>query len=105
ALRPTAATGMAAVDAAANGPVAEGAVGAGTGALVGGLKGGIGTASAVLDSGTTVAALAAVNAAGSAVDPASGQLLGARLGMPGEFAPPEVGAAARADLLAVVESV
>ena len=87
------------------GPVAQGTVGAGTGALVGGLKGGIGTASALLDDGTTVAALAAVNAAGSAVDPATGELLGARLGLPGEFAPPEVGAAARAELLAVAESV
>ncbi|MGZ8751286.1 MAG: P1 family peptidase [Pseudonocardia sp.] len=105
ALRPTAATGAAAVGAAAGGAVAQGAVGAGTGALVGGLKGGIGTASALLDDGTTVAALAAVNAAGSAVDPATGELLGARLGLPGEFAPPEVGAAARAELLAVAESV
>ena len=105
ALRPTAATGAAAVDAAAGGPVAQGAVGAGTGALVGGLKGGIGTASALLDDGTTVAALAAVNAAGSAVDPATGELLGTRLGLPGEFAPPGVGAAARAELLAVAESV
>ena len=105
ALRPTAATGAAAVDAAAGGAVEQGAVGAGTGALVGGLKGGIGTASALLDDGTTVAALAAVNAAGSAVDPATGELLGARLGLPGEFAPPGVGAAARAELLAVAESV
>ena len=105
ALRPTAATGMAAVDAAANGPVAEGAVGAGTGALVGGLKGGIGTASAVLDDGTTVAALTAVNATGSAVDPASGGLLGARLGLPEEFALPDVGAPAREALRAVVESL
>jgi L-aminopeptidase/D-esterase-like protein len=105
ALRPTAATGAAAVDAAAGGSVAQGTVGAGTGALVGGLKGGIGTASALLDDGTTVAALAAVNAAGSAVDPATGELLGARLGLPGEFVPPGVGAAARAELLAVAESV
>ena len=73
-LRPTSATGAAAVDAAADGPVTQGVVGAGTGALIGGLKGGIGTASAVLDDGTTVAALAAVNAAGSAVDLATGVL-------------------------------
>jgi L-aminopeptidase/D-esterase-like protein len=105
ALRPTAATGAAAVDAASDGPVAQGVVGAGTGALVGGLKGGIGTASAVLDDGTTVAALAAVNAAGSAVDPATGDLHGARRAHPGEFVLPIVGAAARATLNAVAESV
>jgi L-aminopeptidase/D-esterase-like protein len=105
ALRPTAATGAAAVDAASGGPVTHGAVGAGTGALVGGLKGGIGTASAVLDDGTTVAALAAVNAAGSAVDPATGELHATRLGLPGEFAQPRVGAAGRAALQAIADSV
>jgi L-aminopeptidase/D-esterase-like protein len=98
ALRPNAATGAAAVDAARDGPVAEGVVGAGVGALVGGLKGGIGTASAVLDDGTVVGVLAAVNAAGSAVDPVTGGLHAARLGHPGEFALPEVGDAARAAL-------
>ncbi|WP_214406609.1 P1 family peptidase, partial [Pseudonocardia lacus] len=54
----------------------------------GGLKGGIGTASTVLEGGAVVAALAAVNAAGSAVDPATGAPLAARLGHDGEF--PEV---------------
>jgi L-aminopeptidase/D-esterase-like protein len=98
ALRPTATTGAAAVDAASDGPVAQGGVGAGVGAQAGGLTGGIGTASAVLDDGTVVAALAAVNAAGSAIDPATGGLLGARLGLPGEFALPPVGDAARATL-------
>ncbi|MXQ08861.1 peptidase T4 [Alphaproteobacteria bacterium GH1-50] len=44
--------------------VALGSEGAGTGATVAGLKGGIGTASAVLPSGTTVGALVAVNALG-----------------------------------------
>jgi L-aminopeptidase/D-esterase-like protein len=84
-LRPTAATGAAACDDATTGAVAQGVVGAGLGALVGGLKGGIGTASAVLDSGAVVAGLAAVNAAGSAVDPATGQLRGFGTGLPGEF--------------------
>lgn len=107
AKRPTAATGAAAVDAASVGAVAEGVVGAGVGAVVGGLKGGIGTASAVLAeesgvAGVTVAALAAVNAAGSAVDPDTGGLLGARLGLPGELTLPPVGDAARAALRAVV---
>ena len=89
--RPDAATGAAAYDAATDGRVAQGAVGAGTGAVAGGLKGGVGTASAVLDGGGVVAALAVVNAAGSPVDLVTGQLLSARLGLPGEFAPAEVG--------------
>lgn len=42
-----------------------GSAGAGTGALVAGLKGGLGTASIKLDNGITVAALFAVNALGS----------------------------------------
>ncbi len=91
--RPDAATGAAACDAATSGPVPTGVVGAGTGALAGGLKGGIGTASAVLDGGAVVAALVAVNAVGSAVDARTGELLGARCGLDGEFAPVAVGAA------------
>lgn len=52
---------------AAGGTVALGSVGAGTGATTGGLKGGVGTASAVLGTGHTVGALVAVNAHGSAI--------------------------------------
>ncbi|MYS69142.1 hypothetical protein GTY88_01635, partial [Streptomyces sp. SID5926] len=78
--RPDAATGYAAVAAAhASAPgaaVAEGCVGAGTGAVVGALKGGVGTASTVLDSGITVAALVVANAAGSVTDPETGALYG-----------------------------
>ncbi|MGW7363369.1 P1 family peptidase [Streptomyces sp. NPDC054841] len=78
--RPDAATGRAAVEAAARtepgAPVEEGSVGAGTGAVVGRIKGGIGTASTVLPDGTTIAALVVANAAGSAVDPATGVLYG-----------------------------
>ncbi|MFJ2787482.1 P1 family peptidase [Streptomyces sp. NPDC093249] len=78
--RPDAATGRAAVAAAdASGDharVETGAVGAGTGAVVGGLRGGVGSASAVLESGITVGALVVVNAVGSAVDPATGVLYG-----------------------------
>ncbi|MGY0485993.1 P1 family peptidase [Streptomyces sp. WG-D5] len=78
--RPDAATGRAAVEAAAatepGSPVQVGNVGAGTGALVGRLRGGVGTASTVLDSGVTVAALVVANAAGSAVDPTTGALYG-----------------------------
>ena len=52
--------------------------GAGTGAVTSNLKGGLGTASLVLPGGVTVAALAVVNAAGSPIDPRTGELLGAR---------------------------
>ena len=87
--RPGAPCGKEAYDAAMTdggiGPVACGNVGAGTGAKVGGLKGGVGTASAILDDGTTVAALVVVNALGSAVEPATGELYAARYGLPGEF--------------------
>jgi putative pantetheine hydrolase len=88
--RPDAALGREAYDAAA-GPaggaaVPLGVVGAGTGAKAGGLKGGVGSASAVLPDGTTVAALVVVNAVGSCVDPGTGELYAARLGLPGEFA-------------------
>ena len=47
--RPTVAEMRAAIDAARGGPVAEGAVGAGTGTVAFGLKGGIGTASRIAD--------------------------------------------------------
>jgi putative pantetheine hydrolase len=90
--RPTAVDGYDAIEAAAasplGAPVAQGCVGAGTGAVAGGLKGGVGTASELFDTpmGTiTVGALVVVNAAGSAVDPHDGTLYGARFGLPGEF--------------------
>lgn len=78
--RPDAALGREAVAAAAatepGAAVAQGCAGAGTGAVVGGLKGGTGTASTRLPSGITVGALVALNAAGSATDPVSGALWG-----------------------------
>ncbi|MEU2355401.1 P1 family peptidase [Streptomyces misionensis] len=78
--RPDAATGRAAVEAAAataaGAPVPQGCVGAGTGAVAGRLKGGVGTASTVLGSGITVAALVVANAAGSVLDPETGVLYG-----------------------------
>ncbi|GAA4868182.1 P1 family peptidase [Serinicoccus chungangensis] len=80
---PDAGFGVAALAAADGGPgaaeaVAQGSVGAGAGTQVGGLRGGVGTASGVLADGTTVAALVVVNAVGSAVDVATGELWGAR---------------------------
>ncbi|MGW7294090.1 P1 family peptidase [Streptomyces xiamenensis] len=104
--RPDAAMGRAAVEHAASHeagpgvPVAMGTVGAGTGATTGAgtgrgegegggapgrwfkLKGGIGTASAVLPNGITIAALAAVNAAGSPIDPDTGAFYGDDPGHP-----------------------
>ncbi|MBK3624113.1 P1 family peptidase [Streptomyces sp. MBT49] len=78
--RPGAATGRAAVEAAAasapGARVPEGCVGAGTGAAVGPMKGGVGSASVLLDSGITVAALVVANAAGSVTDPETGVLYG-----------------------------
>ncbi|WP_075017130.1 P1 family peptidase [Actinacidiphila rubida] len=109
--RPDAAMGRAAVAAAARtaegADVPQGCVGAGTGAVAGGLKGGVGTASWVLTSGTVVAALAAVNAAGSVADPETGALWGARPAWAREFGtggagrPPAVLARARERLAAV----
>jgi L-aminopeptidase/D-esterase-like protein len=69
--RPDASFGARAVRAARRSAPAEGAVGAGTGALAGGLQGGVGTASETLPDGTVVAAFAVVNAAGSVIDPLS----------------------------------
>ncbi|MEU9213980.1 P1 family peptidase [Streptomyces sp. NPDC048415] len=78
--RPDAALGRAAVEAAdasaPGGPVREGCVGAGTGAVIGQIKGGVGSASVVLGSGITVGALVVANAAGSAVQPETGALYG-----------------------------
>lgn len=65
----------------------QGVVGAGTGATVGGLKGAVGSASAVLEDGTTVAVLAVVNAFGASTDPETGELYAARYCLPGELPP------------------
>lgn len=83
--RPTADWGARALQHANSGTVAQGTVGAGTGAMTGGFKGGIGTASVTLDDGTTVGAIVAVNAAGSPVDPDDCFLLGADKLLPGEL--------------------
>ena len=79
--RPTRELGYAAAAAAGSGTVAEGSVGAGTGASVGKLfgvaramRGGIGTASARVDD-AIVGALVAVNAVGDVRDPDTGALI------------------------------
>lgn len=85
-VRPDAAAGYAACEAANAEAIAEGNVGAGTGATVGkllgypyGMKGGLGTASRRIAEDVIVAALAVVNAAGDVVNPRTGQIVaGAR---------------------------
>lgn len=75
AARPDPGMGAEAADAAeaAGVAVAEGVVGAGTGAIAAGLKGGVGTASLAVG-GVTVGALAVVNSYGSVADPRTGAL-------------------------------
>ena len=84
-IRPDAASGYAACEAVGTQPVAEGNVGAGSGATVGKLfgieramRGGIGTASVTVG-GITVGALVAVTAIGDVIDPSTGRVVaGAR---------------------------
>ena len=77
--------GRMACDSANDGLFSLGSVGAGTGALSGGIKGGLGTASEILDSGITVAALVAVNSLGSVIDSKNGRPWEIRLEKEGEF--------------------
>ena len=85
-VRPTREMGFAAAAAASDGPVAEGNVGAGTGATVGKLyglaramKGGLGTHTVALGNGLLVSALAVVNPLGDVLDPKTGKIIaGAR---------------------------
>ena len=66
--------GVRACEAADSGPLPEGCLGAGTGAVSGAIKGGLGSASLVMASGITVAAVAAVNSFGSVVNPDTGMI-------------------------------
>jgi L-aminopeptidase/D-esterase-like protein len=90
---PTREMGESAAAAATDRSVAEGNVGAGTGATVGkllGMKGamksGIGTFTVTLNSGVMVSALAAVNAVGDIIDPATSKIIAGARGANGEFA-------------------
>ena len=83
-VRPGPEDGYAAAVSANAEAVAEGSVGAGTGATVGKLlgperavKGGIGSAAVTLPDGNTVAALIAVNAVGDVVDHRTGEVVAA----------------------------
>jgi L-aminopeptidase/D-esterase-like protein len=82
--RPNMSFGLAACSAAQTGPVAQGNVGAGAGAVSGSVKGGLGTASVVLGNGIIVGAIVAVNSVGSAFDD-NGNLFAASLELAGEF--------------------
>ncbi len=79
-IHPTAGWGRQASVAARGGPVPQGNVGAGTGGTVGKspgaipLKGGLGTASAVLPGGVVVGVLVVLNPVGDVVNPATGEL-------------------------------
>jgi L-aminopeptidase/D-esterase-like protein len=85
-IRPDAASGYAACGAASDGPVAQGNVGAGTGATCGkmlgpllAMKGGLGSTSRQIEGGAIVAALVAVNAFGDVYDSHTGRIIaGAR---------------------------
>lgn len=88
-VRPTREMGEIAAGAASAKPVAEGAVGAGTGATVGkalgmkhAMKSGVGTSTVALEgrfAGVLVSGLAVVNAVGDVVDPSNGKIVaGAR---------------------------
>ena len=92
-VRPDAAMGYRACQAASAGPVELGNVGAGTGASVGkmfgpkqAMKSGIGSVSIEIGRGVVVGALAAVNAFGDVVDPETGAIAaGVRSGRLGPF--------------------
>jgi len=88
-IRPDAAAGYAACEAASHAPPAQGSVGAGTGASAGKLfgidramKGGIGTASLKVGA-VTVGALVAVNPTGDVIDPTTGEVLAGTRGADG----------------------
>ena len=85
-VRPGAREGRLAAEAASRAPVPIGSVGAGAGATVGkmfgrgrAMRGGLGSAAIPLPGGIVIGALAAVNALGDVVDPATGRIVaGAR---------------------------
>ena len=89
---PDADAGRRAVRRARSGAIELGSVGAGTGATIAksagrehALKGGLGTASELLDSGVIVAALVALNAVGGVRDPRTGEQIAAPRGKRREF--------------------
>ncbi|MCX6037938.1 MAG: P1 family peptidase [Chloroflexi bacterium] len=103
--------GYAAVSAAQAGPVAEGNVGAGTGAtlgkifgMAGAMKSGLGTASIKIGGGVLVGAIVAVNPFGDVLDPVTSQIIaGAR---PAKLGPVKLGGSGQfADTLKVMQTL
>ena len=82
--RPDASFGVNACQAASSGPVRMGNVGAGAGARSGGVKGGIGTASALLPNGVVVGAIVAVNSSGRTFDAVSGDFFAGYIQSPSD---------------------
>ncbi len=78
--------GFQACESAQTGPLPQGCCGAGTGAVSGGIKGGLGTASQVMESGITVAAVVAVNSLGSVINPQTGKVWEQDIEIDNEFA-------------------
>jgi L-aminopeptidase/D-esterase-like protein len=103
--------GYSAVSAAKGGPVAEGNVGAGTGATVGkifgmagAMKSGLGTCSAEIGGGIVVGAIVAVNAFGDVINPDNGEIIaGAR---PAQIGPMKFGGSNQfADTLKMMKTI
>ncbi|NUZ06042.1 P1 family peptidase [Piscinibacter koreensis] len=92
--RPDASFGVNACRAANNGAVAMGNVGAGAGARSGGVKGGLGTASAVLPGGIVVGAIVAVNSSGRTFDAATGQFFAGYIAGTSDLTPTAAASAA-----------
>ncbi|UWR22681.1 P1 family peptidase [Sulfitobacter sp. S190] len=82
---PYRALGRQAFDAATDGDVAQGSVGAGTGALTAMLKGGLGSASLRLPDGSLVAALVAANPLGAVTTPGDRHFFAAPFEIGAEF--------------------
>jgi L-aminopeptidase/D-esterase-like protein len=111
ARHPDSEMGYAAVSSANSGPMAEGNVGAGTGASVGkifgmagAMKSGLGTACLEIGGGVRVGAIVAVNAFGDVLDPGTSQIIaGAR---PTKLGPVKLGGKAFfADTLKVMQTL
>ncbi len=77
--------GIRACEMASEMTLAQGSVGAGAGAYSGGVKGGVGSASAILGNGTVVASFCVVNSRGSIFNHSVGRLHSASLELGDEF--------------------
>lgn len=83
--RPDAEFGRKAADNLSAEPFEQGNSGAGAGAVAGGLKAGIGTASMLVGNGVVVGAIVAINSGGSTVNPETGEFYASFLEIGDEF--------------------